>query len=311
MDGMEPKDGPGPEGKTGGRIRRLRRRSPLSLAVLATLLLVVVAFSATEEWAFLESNGESRIVLPDTPFPLAYVAMAAIGILVVCVLALRVGEQRPRPERRPRSALRPLGVALALLALWVMFPPIQQFVSNLIRDPDEGGRQTQVETERRPENDANADEPETVRSRPLGWAVILAFVLAGITLLAALVVLLRQDPARPAPRRRRPRNLLRQIRASEMDLRTIDDPRAAVIACYSRMQKAVTVAGVNRRESDTPFELLERLALDERIPQDVARSLTELFETAKFSLRPVDENMRTHALNCLGQVRRALEGVPA
>jgi NADH:ubiquinone oxidoreductase subunit 6 (subunit J) len=309
---MKPEERPRAEGRTGSRMGRIRRRSPLSLAVLATLLLVVVALSATEEWAFLESSSENRIVLPDTPFPLAYVAMAAIGILIVCVLALRVGEQRPRRERGSRSALRPLAVALALLALWVMFPPIQQLVSNLIRDPDEGGRQTEVETQERPERGAGTEETETVRSRPLGWAVILAFALAALAVLAALIVLVRQNPETPAPRRRRlHRGLIKEIEASERDLRTIDDPRAAVIACYSRMQKAVTVAGVGRRESDTPFELLDRLALDDRIPQIVARRLTELFETAKFSLRPVDENMRMQALDCLGRVREALEGASA
>jgi hypothetical protein len=308
---MKPDEGPTKD-RTGSRMSRIRRRSPLSLAVLATILLIVVALSATEEWAFLESSGENRIVVPDTPFPLAYVAMAAMGILILCVLALRVGEQRPRRERGSRSALRPLAVALALLALWVMFPPIQQFVSNLIRDPDDGGRQTQVETEGRHEEGAGAEDTETVRSRPLGWTVIVAFVLAALAVLAALVVLVRQNPETPPPRRRRlDRGLLKEIKASEMDLRTIDDPRAAVIACYSRMQKAVSVAGVDRRESDTPFELLDRLALDERIPQIVARKLTELFETAKFSLRPVDEKMRMQALDCLGQVREGLEGASA
>ncbi len=302
---------PDPGSKKDGAVTRLRRRSPLSLAVLAVLLLVVVALSAAEEWAFQESTGESRIVVPDTPFPLAYVAMAAIAILIVCVLALRIGEQKPRPERRSRSALRPLAVALTLLALWAMFPPLQTFVTDLIREGDESG-QTEVETKRDSEKDEEPATIETRRSRPLGWAVVIAFLLAAVAVLAALVVLLRQNPGPAPPRRRRaPRSLLRDIEASEMDLRTIDDPRAAVIACYSRMQKAVSGAGFDRRESDTPFELLERLTVDERIPHGIARRLTELFETAKFSLRPVDESMRMQALDCLGQVRGALEREPA
>jgi hypothetical protein len=291
-------------------MRRLRRRSPFSLAVLATLLLVVAALSAAEEWAFLESRGEDRIVVPDTPFPLAYVAMAAIAILIVCVLAVRLGEQKPRAERRRRSALRPLAVALTLLALWAVFPPLQDFVSGIIRDRDESG-QAQIETERETDRDEEPSTVETQRSRPLGWAVLTAFVLAAIAVLTALIVLLRQNPGPAPPRRRRvPQALLRQIEASEMDLRTIDDPRAAVIACYSRMQKAVSGAGFDRRESDTPFELLERLAVDERIPHGIARRLTELFETAKFSLRQVDEVMRRQALDCLRQVREALEREP-
>jgi hypothetical protein len=296
-----------PSSKRSGAVRRIRRRSPLSLAVVAALLLVAAAVAAAEDWAFLESEGRNRIVVPDTPLPLAYVAMAGMAILLVCFLALRLGEQKgPRPERGSRSAIRPIALALALLAVWLMFPPIQRVVSNLIGNDDPPT--AQINDDRT--GDGREAEPATPeRSRPLGWAVFIAFTLAAVTVIVALVVLLRQASTPPATRRMRraPPELLQEIEASEMDLRTIDDPRAAVIACYSRMQKVVTGAGVDRRESDTPFELLERLAEDGRIPAAVARRLTELFETAKFSLRPVDESMRFEALDCLREIREALE----
>jgi len=301
---------PGPPSNKPGAFRRIRRRSPLSLAVLAAvLLLAVAAAAAAEEWAFLEAKGTSRIVVPDTPFPVAYVAMAGIAILLMCVLALRLGEsKRPRPERGRRSAMRPIAMMLGLLAIWLMFPSLQSVVDRLLGEDEDGSAQTEIETEAERGRGDDAAEPIPERSRPLGWAVIIAFTLAAVAVIAALVVLLRQTTPPLAPvRRRAPPDLLREIEASEADLRTIDDPRAAVIACYSRMQKAVWGAGVNRRESDTPFELLERLADDGRIPPAVARRLTELFETAKFSLRPVDESMRMQALECLGQIRHALE----
>jgi Domain of unknown function (DUF4129) len=300
---------PGSTNKEDGAFRRIRRRTPLSLAVLASLLLLVAAAAAAaEEWAFLESEGQNRIILPDTPFPLAYVAMAGMAILLMCVLALRLGDSNSPPrERGRRSALRPIAMALVLLAIWLMLPSLQGVVDRLLGD-DEGSSQSQVEQSTRPEGDGDAERTVTERSRPLGWAVVVAFALAAIAVIAALIVLLRQSAPPPTPvRRRAPPDLLREIEASEADLRTIDDPRAAVIACYSRMQKAVSGAGVDRRESDTPFELLERMADDGRIPHAVARRLTELFETAKFSLRPVDEGMRMQALDCLRQIREALE----
>jgi Domain of unknown function (DUF4129) len=300
---------PEPTGKGPGAFSRIRRRSPLSLAVLtAVLLLVVAAAAAAEQWAFLEAEGDNRVVVPDTPFPLAYVAMAGITILLICVLALRLGESKgPRPERGRRRGLRPLAMMLALIVIWLMFPSLQRVVDRLLGDDDDSGR-TQVEADTQTDRRGDAEETVPERSRPLGWAVVIAFALAAVAVIAALVVLLRQTPPPLAPvRRRAPPDLLREIEASEADLRTINDPRAAVIACYSRMQKAVSGAGVDRRESDTPFELLERLADDGRIPPVVARRLTELFETAKFSLRPVDESMRMQALDCLGQIRDALE----
>ena len=296
-------------GEAGGRglLSRLRSRSPLALAALGALLLVAAATAASEEWAFLESEGGGRVLVPDAPIPLAYVAAAAGVVLLVCMLALRLGEDRNRPERRRRRGMKPLAIALALVFLWAMLPPLQRIVQTALRAAgvEEEGTPHPGQT---PQLEQSEGKSNVERSRPLGWAVLIAFILAIAAVIAAMVMLLRQQPPPPRPRRRRaPPSLLSEIEASEADLRTIGDPRAAIIACYSRMQKVVYGAGVSRRESDTPYELLDRLLLDQRISQESARALTELFETAKFSIRPIDESMRTRALEALGGIRSSLE----
>lgn len=102
--------------------------------------------------------------------------------------------------------------------------------------------------------------------------------------------------------------LVEELDAGVDDLRNIENPREAVIACYSRMERVVELAGVERRDSDTPFELLTRLLLRGDVSERSALRLTELFEEAKFSLRPIDETMRFDALEALLEVRAELQG---
>jgi hypothetical protein len=80
------------------------------------------------------------------------------------------------------------------------------------------------------------------------------------------------------------------------------------------METVVHLAGVEDVASDTPFELLARILRRADVSEQSARRLTELFEEAKFSIRPIDEPMRQEALSALGAVREEIstgrEAVP-
>ncbi|MGI8620927.1 MAG: DUF4129 domain-containing protein, partial [Actinomycetota bacterium] len=65
-------------------------------------------------------------------------------------------------------------------------------------------------------------------------------------------------------------------------------------------------AGIVRRPSDAPFELLARLLHSLGASGAAARKLTELFERARFSDHEIDEAMRKQALAALAEVRTAL-----
>ena len=87
------------------------------------------------------------------------------------------------------------------------------------------------------------------------------------------------------------------------ELRSIADPRRAIIAAYSSMETSLVRAGVRRKRSDTPIEFLSRaLAAVLGISTDAGR-LTYLFEFAKFSPHDVDESMRADALSALLNIR--------
>jgi uncharacterized protein DUF4129 len=86
-------------------------------------------------------------------------------------------------------------------------------------------------------------------------------------------------------------------------LRAITDPRRAIIAAYSAMERAMSRAGMARRPAEAPTEFLARVlrsALDVSLD---ARRLTYLFEVAKFSDHGVDETMRADALSALARIR--------
>jgi hypothetical protein len=81
------------------------------------------------------------------------------------------------------------------------------------------------------------------------------------------------------------------------------DPRRAIIAAYVRMERALDVAGLGRREPEAPREYLARVAGALRGDARAARRLTALYEEARFSAHPLDEGMRAEAVAALLALR--------
>lgn len=91
------------------------------------------------------------------------------------------------------------------------------------------------------------------------------------------------------------------------DLRTEPDPRRAVVAAYARMERSLARHGWARRPAEAPFEYLTRILTSLDVRDTAVRELTELFERAKFSPHPVDEEMKARAIGALVAVRADLE----
>jgi uncharacterized protein DUF4129 len=90
------------------------------------------------------------------------------------------------------------------------------------------------------------------------------------------------------------------------DLRAEPDARRAVIAAYARMEGALARRGHARHLAETPFEYLSRVLLSLQVRGGAVRELTELFERAKFSTHPIDEEMKERAISALVAVREDL-----
>lgn len=86
------------------------------------------------------------------------------------------------------------------------------------------------------------------------------------------------------------------------------DPRLAVIAAYEGMERVLAGQGVARQRSETPLEYLERALAGLRSSREALVRLTRLFESARFSAQPVDQQMRAEAEGALSKLRAELLG---
>ncbi len=96
------------------------------------------------------------------------------------------------------------------------------------------------------------------------------------------------------------------VQAAMTALDTIDDPRAAVITAYAAMQDTLAARGVPRSPTEAPREYLRRVLRASDASEAGARTLTGLFEEARFSTHPISERVRQRALSALSAVRTEL-----
>ncbi|HET9782124.1 MAG TPA: DUF4129 domain-containing protein [Candidatus Dormibacteraeota bacterium] len=143
----------------------------------------------------------------------------------------------------------------------------------------------------------------------------LGLVLAALIVIAFLGWLFWPDSKRRETGARVPQLEAAVAQAVEESLdvlRAMPDPRQAIIASYSSMERSMSRAGWPRRLSEAPLEFVTRmLAAVAGMSDDLTR-LTELFEVAKFSDHVIDEGMRDDAIGALSGIRnRLLEATPA
>jgi hypothetical protein len=113
---------------------------------------------------------------------------------------------------------------------------------------------------------------------------------------------------RQPERERRRLEAASAVRRTLLDLEAGGDFRTAVLACYQRMCSLFATKGVARQEALTPREI-EVLALAELgLSQGSVDDLTGLFEEARYSEHEIGPAQRDRALECLGAIRRELEG---
>lgn len=288
---------PGPHEPRGPR----RRRDPFVLAALGIGLFVLAAAALPEGVSPLDDPGSDRLVLPSIPTVLRFLIAGVGALMVITLILLRVTVMRgERPAKSSqKSRWRFVGLFLVALALWATFASFRQDQVTS-RDGSPGGIPSPT-----PASDARAEDDDGPRPRysePFGIVVGGLVVLALGSMTVALLLLFRTEDEASGGRSIEA-ELIKELDAGLDDLHNIADPRSAVIACYSRMETVVHLAGVEEIASDTPFELLARILQRADVSEASARRLTELFEEAKFSIRPIDEPMRQEALSALRAVR--------
>jgi len=151
-------------------------------------------------------------------------------------------------------------------------------------------------------------------SNPAGATASVVDQWLGLALAALIVIVFLAWLFWPASRRREIRVRAPQLEAivtvaveESLDLlRSMADPRQAIIAAYASMEGSMSRAGWPRRLSEAPVEFVTRiLAAAAGMSGDLMR-LTELFEVAKFSDHVIDERMRDDAIRALSGIRERL-----
>jgi hypothetical protein len=91
------------------------------------------------------------------------------------------------------------------------------------------------------------------------------------------------------------------------DLRGERDARRAVIAAYANMERILASHGFARGRPELPYEYLARVLQLLQVRESAVRSLTELFEYAKFSRHEIDPTMKERAIEALVTIGEDLQ----
>ena len=141
---------------------------------------------------------------------------------------------------------------------------------------------------------------------PIDWVIVLVVfgvALAAFSSVAGMLIRGNKHVRREVEARK----ALAEILDDTLDdLRAEQDPRKAVIAAYSRMERSLASFGLPRRPFEAPGEYLSRVLEELRSGSPAARRLTQLFERAKFSQHSIDAGMKDEAIDAVITLRDEL-----
>jgi hypothetical protein len=146
----------------------------------------------------------------------------------------------------------------------------------------------------------------------------IGYSLLVLALIAAIVLSIRWSARLRAPARlgrqavgeEDSEDLREAVESGRSALRTLDDARAAIIACYLAMEQSLAERGATRAVADTPDELLVRATGSKIVRGTSAARLTALFYEARFSSHPMDQTQRQAAEQALDELAAALAAQP-
>ena len=148
--------------------------------------------------------------------------------------------------------------------------------------------------------------PLRLDTRPptaLTWLVVGS--AAALLLLAPAAVVVRRRRARRARQAVVPDAAARvgsDLRRSLADLESERDPRLAVQRAYARMEESLGEIELSRAPDETPTEFTARVLRVLGASAAAASDLTGLFEIARFSDHPMDEDDRRRAIASVRRV---------
>ena len=165
------------------------------------------------------------------------------------------------------------------------------------------------QAQRHPGGGLGSPTARPLPARPAHFQWPLALAVGGLVLLGGAWIFISRN--RPGTRSTEPggveEELAGAIGSTIDDLRGERDARRAVIAAYANMERILASHGFARGRSELPYEYLARVLQLLQVRESAVRSLTELFEYAKFSRHEIDDSMKERAIESLVTVREDLQ----
>jgi hypothetical protein len=301
--------------------------------VATVLVLLVLAAIAVRGHL---PGGERAPAPPPSDSPASLIALIALLAVALAGFAFAVITAPRKPtEVGPgdgigRLELRGLQVrlrwrwvllAVAVALAWLLVVVLITRLTATPVLPAPGPTVTQ--TPAPPPGSAPRRAPDPTGSSPSAFGYLAGATVALLLIVAFGIVrqarragqppTLPQDGIRTAPRHV-PRGPERLARAAELGLEEIGDlsrdPRAAIIACYVAMERALAHApGAVPLDSDTPSEVLARAVQHHALSAESATELVALFTEARFSPHVMNEVHREAAIQALRRVLAELRSL--
>jgi hypothetical protein len=147
------------------------------------------------------------------------------------------------------------------------------------------------------------------------FALYYTVIIFGITVVVALTLFLggvhkayewaREEHA-PLEALAAKREALGVVQKAVMNLRLAADYREAILRCYKQMCQVLAEHGFDIGSQETAREFSENISHKLELGSDAIRSLTFLFEEARYSDHQIDNSKRAIALSQLESLERSL-----
>jgi hypothetical protein len=281
---------------------------PLKAGLLAfalTGLLTVIALAARGSHPIDHGRVAPRpvpVTLQDSFVTLLEIAYLIVIVAILVVLFKHRSLDNPQESRWLRNFIlvMTLSLVITVLGSWA------------IRHGHYGHHQQQAKKGGAQQTQSNKPKPGSylhpyqVRQAKFEWP--LAAGIAGLVLLGGVLIFARgRRSGDPEPRGQNLQDeLIQTIDTTIDDLRREGDSRKAVIASYASMERTLGSHGFARDPAEAPLEYLSRILEALEVRPDAVRSLTNLFEYAKFSRHDIDGQMKESAIEALLAIREDL-----
>lgn len=275
------------------------------VAVTALVALVAVASRAHRPGGGSGSRGHAPALLLEYLGVMALIAILVGGALMIWALA---EDRRLKALAGPNNWRR----TLAGLAFGVLIVLVLAFATrNLTQNHRQGPRGTTgIVAPLKVPTVPKKLQPKAGQDNHNGWlaALVISSVLVGIGLAVATAIRQRRRHGEEMDEEAALARALDEVLADTLDdLREERDPRKAVIRSYARMEKIFAAYRVPRDPAETPLEYVGRALASLSVSAHAVRSLTVLYERAKFSTHEVDSRMKDDAIETLVGLRSELE----